>query len=109
MFSGKNNYGWKGDNAKYFSYHNWLKLHYGRPKKCESPTCNGKSKNFHWAIKKGFHHSHNRKNYLRLCVSCHRKYDMTPEIKKRILKTLKKAIGWNTGLKRRHDMTWIRK
>lgn len=29
-------------------------------------------------------HARNRDNYLRLCRSCHIKYDMTPERKKRI-------------------------
>ena len=51
-----------------------------------------------WAKKKGRQYTLNIKNYNELCVPCHRKYDMTDEIRKKMSKT-------HTGDKK----PWLRK
>jgi len=68
----------------YDAIHCWLKRHYGKADKCESPNCTGKSKMFHWAKIKGLKYEHKRENFRMLCASCRRLYDMTPEIARRI-------------------------
>lgn len=55
--------------------HRWLYSHYGRPKVCEDKNCKGKSRWFDWAVKRGMPYERNRDNFLRLCRSCHRRYD----------------------------------
>lgn len=69
----------------YISTHEWLYHHYGNADKCENTICiyprmgtkywMEKPKRYEWALLKGKEHSHNRENYIMLCVSCHRAYD----------------------------------
>ena len=72
---------YKGDKAGKTAMHHYIAKHYGRPSICENPLCEGKSKSFDWCIKTGRAYSHNREDYLRMCRSCHRRYDLTPEKK----------------------------
>lgn len=74
--------------------HKWMESNYGKPKVCESKNCEGKSKWFDWCIKTGREYSHNREDYLRLCRSCHRKYDLTEIKKKQAIKNL----WWKRGV-----------
>ena len=77
---------WKGDNAGYVAIHIWLKNKLGKATRCENPNCKypkkvkyrqpiSKPKRFEWA-------SISRKNlrdkndYIQLCPSCHRTYDI---------------------------------
>lgn len=64
---------WKGDKAGYGAIHDWLKLYFGKPKFCEH--CGTKTaKKYEWAnISKKYKRS--RQDWLRLCTSCHHKYD----------------------------------
>lgn len=62
--------------------HDWLNKHYGKANKCESDHCTHKSNIFEYCLKKGKDHDRDRENYLMLCRSCHRKYDMTEKMKK---------------------------
>jgi len=86
--TGKNHPLWKGIKAGYHSFHIWLYKHYGKPNQCQSylvgMKCRGISKKFEWALLKGEKHDHKRENYIMLCTSCHRKYDMTDEKRKKI-------------------------
>ena len=93
--SGKEAPRWKGENAGKSSKHKWLDIHYGKPDKCENPYCEGRSGVFEWCLKTGRKYTHNRKDYLRLCRSCHRKYDWSDEKKKQAIKNL----WWATGSK----------
>lgn len=85
---------WKGDDVGYVATHTWLRKKFGNAIKCENPSCQYpkpkkyrkpilQPKRFEWA-------SISRKNlrdvndYVQLCPSCHRKYD----IKKLTLKQL---------------------
>lgn len=81
----------------YQSIHQWLKRHYGKAFVCDNRgkqildfECSGKSERFHYALKKHFKHGHNRENYFMLCVSCHRRYDMTKDKTKKRIKTMLK-------------------
>ncbi len=69
---------WKGDSASYSAFHKWMVAKYGRPKTCE--MCNQefeKTRVMHWAIIHGKGLTRERKNWLRVCVWCHLKYDKT--------------------------------
>lgn len=68
-------FAWKGDKVKYRALHEWVALRLGKPKKCEHcDRDNLKGRTIHWANKS---HTYKRdiKDWLRLCVNCHRKYD----------------------------------
>lgn len=73
--TGEKNNMWKGEDASYFAKHIWLKTNFGSANCCENPNCKGRSKNYHWALKKGYKYEHKRENFMMLCVSCHRLYD----------------------------------
>jgi hypothetical protein len=81
---------YKGKNASKRAKHYWLDGNFGKPKMCEH--CDKTEGLFEWCIKTGKDYSHNRDDYLRLCRSCHRKYDMTPEKREKAIINLKK---WN--------------
>lgn len=85
---------WKGKNASYLAMHNWLNKYFGKPSFCENPFCEGRSKNFEWCLKKEKEHDHDKNNYIRLCRSCHRKYDWTPE---KTLKAIRNFIWFNNN------------
>ena len=61
----------------YSSIHHWLKYHYGKADKCENKECNKTCKTFTWAKKRGVSYDYNRKHFIKLCRSCHSKYDFT--------------------------------
>ena len=66
----------KGKNVKYVSLHCWISRKLGKPEKCEHCDKNGLTgKKIHWA---NISHVYKRdlNDWLRLCVSCHKKYDL---------------------------------
>lgn len=72
--SKENNHNWKGDNVGYSGVHNWLSKQFGKATLCEFDKSH-KAKRFEWAhIRKEY--TRNRKDYIQLCPSCHRKYDL---------------------------------
>lgn len=81
---------WKGKNAGYHAFHMWLRKYYGKADKCENNECTKKSKRFEYALIKNKRHAHNRKNYIMLCSSCHKKYDMTSKRKKQLIDNMNK-------------------
>lgn len=60
------------ENATYKAYHLWVKAHRGNPSLCEH--CGATKGRFEWANKS---HLYKRElsDWIRLCISCHRKYD----------------------------------
>lgn len=66
-------------NRHYQNVHNWLRRIFGTPSTCE--FCNTNKGTFHWALKKECEYKKERSCFLRLCVSCHKKYDMTDSFK----------------------------
>lgn len=93
-------------NVEYFRIHNWLSYHHGKASKCESQDCKSSTpKRFEWALIKGKKHCRNVKNYIQLCPSCHRKYDITEDTKKNMSESRKgipaknkKAVVLNNDL-----------
>ena len=71
--SGKLNPAWKGENASTWAKHIWVSSKKRKPKQCS--LCGKKSKWIDWANK---NHQYKRKlkDYIALCRSCHRKYDI---------------------------------
>lgn len=85
-FAGLNeeNTNWKGEGASLVAKHTWIKNRYGFPDTCEH--CGLISDNhqvIHWANKTG-KYLRDIDDWLRLCASCHKKYDMTPELKAKL-------------------------
>lgn len=70
---GDKNTNWKGDNASYYAKHMWVNNNFGKPKICEQCKTT-EDVMYHWANISG-KHIRNRRDWLRLCVPCHRKYD----------------------------------
>lgn len=77
---------WKGDKVKYVALHQWVYRQLGQPDYCSNPSCiyprkdsQGKlmitPKRYEWANKS---HEYKRElsDWLRLCASCHTKYDL---------------------------------
>ena len=65
---------WLGDFAGYDAMHRWVEREKGKPYKCEHCERTDKKK-YEWA---NIDHSYKRNidDYIRLCTSCHRKYDI---------------------------------
>jgi hypothetical protein len=70
---GADHYRWRGDEVKYAALHNWLRKHLGKPTICAH--CNKEGAHHDWA---NVDHKYRRvaEDYLRLCESCHYKYDV---------------------------------
>lgn len=67
---------WKGDKITYSPLHKWMHKKFGSPHQCEK--CGFKhtsNRKIHWA-KKVDGYSRKRKDWVRLCVPCHKKYDL---------------------------------
>jgi len=66
---------WKGDKVGYYALHSWVKRWKGIPKKCKHCGATNKERKIHWA---NIDHKYKRKlsDYIELCVSCHKKYDL---------------------------------
>ena len=73
-YSGKQCPAWKGDKVGKKGVHDWLRRGWGRPNLCEHCLRTDRA-NYEWACK---NHKYRRirKDYLRLCRSCHRIYDI---------------------------------
>jgi hypothetical protein len=64
---------WKGGEVGYHALHAWIKRERGSPGRCEHCGTTT-AKRFEWA-NKDHKYSRSLEDYLRLCTSCHRKYD----------------------------------
>lgn len=74
---GKDNNKWKGDDVGNIALHHWVKRNLGFPNKCEFCGFESESHHkIHWANKS---HTYKRDitDWLRLCVPCHKKYDLS--------------------------------
>ena len=71
---GDNHWNWKGGIAGYVSTHNRVQKLLGKPKYCEHCKQKDKKK-YEWA-NKDHTYSLKAEDYIRLCTSCHRKYDV---------------------------------
>lgn len=92
----------------YHAIHKWLVKHFGSAQLCEGEQCNGKSKLYHWAKLNDREYEHKRENFIQLCSSCHRKYDMTDDLKltmSQSKRTGRKGVYYNT--KRTSPKKWM--
>lgn len=64
---------WKGEDAAYRSIHSWVMRHRGQPSLCKKCGTT-EAKRFDWANISGTY-KRDLDDYVRLCRSCHRKYD----------------------------------
>lgn len=69
---------WLGNEAGYSAIHKWVAKEFGRPTRCE--FCNyDKKKRYHWANLSG-EYKREREDWVMLCPSCHKKYDVKNKI-----------------------------
>ena len=76
---------WKGDKAGYVAKHTSIVKNYGKAFKCQNIDCKyprkvgrifmNKPKRYEWANISGLY-KRSIDDYLQLCPSCHRKWDM---------------------------------
>lgn len=79
---------WRGNKAGIQAIHNWLEVNFGKFKICEGKDCRKKSNVYEWCLKTNYKYKKNKNNFLRLCRSCHRRYDFTLEKKEKAIKNL---------------------
>lgn len=79
---------WGISKQEYTSIHAWLRIHFGVERKCEHCP-NENAKRYEWALKKGCKYERKRANFIRLCKSCHLKYDFTDSRRKKISNRMK--------------------
>lgn len=72
------------DHHLYDEIHYWLKHNYGKATRCEDENCSGKNKRYEWAKVRGKKYAKKRGNFIQLCRSCHRRYDLTEGGRKRL-------------------------
>lgn len=66
---------WKGDKVGYYALHQWVAKWRGKSDICEHCGRSGLSGHqIHWANKSG-NYLRDLSDWIRLCVSCHKKYD----------------------------------
>lgn len=73
-------YLYKGEKAEYATVHQWVYRHKEDPKKCEH--CGASDKKLQWA-NKSHEYKRDLDDWLRLCISCHRKHDLDENGNKR--------------------------
>jgi len=69
---------WKGDNCGKSGMHYWVVKKRGKASEHKCEHCGGQAK--HWANKK-HDYKRNLEDYMPLCASCHKKYDLKNNIK----------------------------
>ena len=67
---GRANVNWRGNKFGYGALHDWIRRVLGMSKKC-SKCGTKKAKKYEWANISG-KYKRNVKDWIRLCVSCHR-------------------------------------
>jgi len=74
--SEENSHLWKGDNVKYRALHCWVERQLGKPGVCEDcGKISSKQHTMHWANINGLY-KRIISDWRRLCVKCHKKFDM---------------------------------
>jgi len=69
--------------SDYNKIHYWLKMQFGKAKKCEINKCISKPTRFEWALKKGSAYEKRRENFLQACTHCHKVYDFKIDRRKK--------------------------
>lgn len=80
---GEKSYLWRGDDVGYLGIHAWVKKVLGQPDTCAHCGKSGlKGYHIHWANVSG-EYKRDKTDWIRLCVSCHWKFDKTYEQRSR--------------------------
>ncbi len=72
---GKLNNKWLGNDVSYAGLHLWIRKNFGKPQFCEECK-RSDPRMYHWANISG-KYVRDRKDWVRLCVPCHKKHDLT--------------------------------
>lgn len=73
---GELNHNWKGEKSSYVAKHQWIVRKLGQPDTCEFCGKRGLSGHkIHWA-NKSKQYKHETTDWIRLCVPCHKLYDI---------------------------------
>ncbi|HEC66582.1 MAG TPA: hypothetical protein ENI23_15005 [bacterium] len=72
--SGEKNGMWKGEKVTNKGIHDWLRRRLGKPKKCWWCGLDDPNKRYEWA-NLSRKYKRDLKDWARLCMSCHSKYD----------------------------------
>lgn len=83
---GKDHWAWQENDPSYRAVHAWIVSRYGNATKCENPKCvyprkdmrgywMEKPKAYQWA-NKSQKYKRDRDDFMQLCASCHKLYDM---------------------------------
>lgn len=76
-FVGEKSVNWQGDKISYRSLHKWIQGKRGEPHYCEHcKRSDLRHRQYHWANISG-EYKRDLNDYIRLCVSCHKKYDLS--------------------------------
>lgn len=72
---GGRNHKWRGDKVGYSGVHMWVRLHKEKPSYCTKCGKEGNSHQIHWS---NIDHKYKRNldDYVALCASCHKRYDL---------------------------------
>jgi hypothetical protein len=73
---GKSHHAWKGDMVGYCAVHDWVSARVGKADRCESCGSCEPSKKYNLANLSG-EYRRDLSDWKKMCVSCHRKYDIT--------------------------------
>lgn len=85
---------------KYQRIHYWIRKNFGKADRCENDDCEGTSKKYEWALKKGKSYEKNINNFKMMCKSCHVKYDFTEKGRDKLIRiNTGKKISQETRLK----------
>lgn len=66
---------WKGIQVGYYPLHAWVYKHLGHKQECDFCGTNAK-RMYHWANKSG-EYKRILEDWIRLCVPCHKRYDLS--------------------------------
>lgn len=94
---GEKNHSWKGDDIGYYGAHNRISRILGKPKECTKCGLNDKNRRYEWANLTG--KFTDTSDYIRLCVPCHRKSDVTDETRRKLREANLGRVPWNKGKK----------
>lgn len=78
---GEENPYWKDEKVGYTGIHMWIRKILGTSKVCQMCGLNDKNKMYHWANISG-KYKRNLRDWVRLCVPCHSKFDRTKALLK---------------------------
>ena len=80
--SGANNYNWTGDAVGYQGVHRWINIVAGQPSHCVHCKTT-EDRKYQWANVSG-KYRRDINDFIRLCVPCHKRYDMTEVTRQRL-------------------------